>query len=144
MSLYLDASCLLKMLFPEPETMRVVELVAAEEHVVVSTLARLETLVQIQARRAGGLLRETAASALVARLDTVFRQTPYEIVRTPAEMVDVAEAHLRSLPREAHCPTLDRLHLAVMKSLDVRRLLTNDQAQARAARALGFSVIVPH
>ncbi len=144
MSLYLDSSCLLKMLFPEPETMRVMQLVAAEEHVVVSTLARLETLVQIQARRAGGLLRETAASALVARLDTVFRQTPYEIVRTPAEMVDVAEAHLRSLPREAHCPTLDRLHLAVMKSLDVRRLLTNDQAQARAARALGFSVIVPH
>ena len=144
MSLYLDSSCLLKMLFPEPETMRVMRLVAAEEHVVVSTLARLETLVQIQARRAGGLLRETAASALVARLDTVFRQTPYEIVRTPAEMVDVAEAHLRSLPREAHCPTLDRLHLAVMKSLDVRRLLTNDQAQARAARALGFSVIVPH
>lgn len=144
MSLYLDASCLLKMLFPEPETMRVMQLVAAEEHVVVSTLARLETLVQIQARRAGGLLRETAASALVARLDTVLRQTPYEIVRTPAEMVDVAEAHLRSLPREAHCPTLDRLHLAVMKSLDVRRLLTNDQAQARAARALGFSVSVPH
>ena len=144
MSLYLDSSCLLKMLFPEPETMRVMQLVAAEEHVVVSTLARLETLVQIQARRAGGLLRETAASALVARLDTVFRQTPYEIVRTPAEMVDVAEAHLRSRPREAHCPTLDRLHLAVMKSLDVRRLLTNDQAQARAARALGFSVIVPH
>jgi hypothetical protein len=38
---------------------------------------------------------------------------------------------------------LDRLHLAVMKSLDVRRLLTNDHAQARAARALGFVVIVP-
>ncbi len=93
--------------------MRVMQLVAAEDHVVVSTLARLETLVQIQARRSGGLLRETAASALVARLDTVLRQTPYEIVRTPAEMVDVTEAHLRSLPREAHCPTLDR-HLAVM------------------------------
>lgn len=143
MSLYLDASCLLKVLFPEPETMRVMQLVAAEEHVVVSTLACLETLVQIHARRSGGLLREAAARALVARLDTVLRQIPYEVVRTPAEMVDVAEAHLRSLPREAHCPTLDRLHLAVMKSLDVRRLLTNDQAQARAARALGIAVIVP-
>jgi hypothetical protein len=57
--------------------------------------------------------------------------------------VDVAEEHLRSLPREAHCLTLDRLHLAVMRSLDVRRLLTNDAAQARAARALGFAVMVP-
>jgi len=142
-SLYLDASCLLKVLFPEPETLRVMQLVAAEEHVVVSTLSRLETLVQIHARRSGGLLREAAARALRARLDTVLRQTPYEVVRTPAEMVDMAEAHLRSLPREAHCPTLDRLHLAVMKSLDVRRLLTNDRAQARAARALGIAVIVP-
>jgi hypothetical protein len=58
-------------------------------------------------------------------------------------MVDVAEEHLRLLPREVHCPTLDRLHLAVMRSLDVRRLLTNDAAQARAARALGFAVMVP-
>jgi predicted nucleic acid-binding protein len=124
--------------------MRVMQLVAAEEHVVVSTLARLEALVQIHARRSGGLLRGPVAGALVARLDTVLRQTPYEVVRTPSEMVDAAEAHLRSLPREAHCLTLDRLHLAVMKSLDVNRLLTNDPAQARAARALGITVIVPH
>ena len=143
MSLYLDTSCLLKTLFPEPEAERVMRLVAAEEHVVVSTLARLETLVQIYARGAGGLLEGTAVRSLVARLEAVLRQAPYEVVRTPAEVVDVAERHLRSLPREAHCPTLDRLHLAVMRSLDVRRLLTNDDAQARAARALGFAVIVP-
>ena len=48
MSLYLDTSCLLKMLFPEPETRRVMQLVAVEEHVVISTLARLETLVNPQ------------------------------------------------------------------------------------------------
>ena len=123
--------------------MRVMGLVAAEEHVVVSTLARFETLVQIQARRSGGLLREGAASALITRLDIVLRQSPYEVVRTPTAMIDVAETHLRSLPRQAHCPTLDRLHLAVMKSLEVSRLLTNDHAQARAARALGMTVIVP-
>ena len=143
MDLYLDTSCLLKMLFPEPETERVMQIVAAEERALVSTLARLETLVQIQARRAGGLLKAGAAQSLVARLEAVLRQAPYEVVRAPAEMVDVAEGHLRSLPREAHCPTLDRLHLAVMRALDVRRLLTNDEAQARAARALGFDVLVP-
>jgi len=143
MSLYLDASCLLKVLFPEPETSRVMQLVAAEEHVVVSTLARLETLVQVQARAAAGLLTRPAARSLVARLEALLGQTPYEVVRAPAEVVDVAEGQVRPLPREAYCPTLDRLHLAVMKSLDLRRLLTNDDAQARAARALGFSVVVP-
>jgi predicted nucleic acid-binding protein len=142
-SLYLDTSCLLKTLFPEPETERVIRLVAAEERVVVSTLARLETLVQIHARGAGGLLEPGAVRSLAARLETILRQAPHEVVRTPAETVDVAEEHLRSLPREAHCLTLDRLHLAVMRSLDVRRLLTNDAAQARAARALGFAVMVP-
>jgi hypothetical protein len=65
-SLYLDTSCLLKTLFPEPETERVIRLVAAEERVVVSTLARLETLVQIHARGAGGLLEPGAVRSLAA------------------------------------------------------------------------------
>lgn len=143
MSLYLDASCLLKLLFPEPETERVMELVAAEDHVVVSTLARLETVVQIHARVAGGLLRQPAARSLLARLQVVLRQRPYEVVRPPVEVIDLAETQTRRLRREGYCPTLDRLHLAIMTTLDLRRLLTNDRAQARAARALGFAVVVP-
>lgn len=143
MSPYLDASCLLKLLFPEPETSRVLQLVAAEEHVVVSTLARLEALGQIHARAVGGLLTRPAARSLRDRLDAVLRQAPYEVVRTPSEVVDLAEAQVRPLSRDAYCPTLDRLHLAVMKALDLHRLLTNDDSQARAARALGFSVVVP-
>jgi predicted nucleic acid-binding protein len=133
----------LKVLFPEPESRRVMQLVSAEEHVVVSTLARLETVVQIHARAVGGFLTRPAARSLVARLETVLRQVPYDVVRMPAEVVDLAEAQVRPLARDAYCPTLDRLHLAVMKALDVQRLLTNDDAQARAAQALGFSVVVP-
>jgi predicted nucleic acid-binding protein len=133
----------LKVLFPEPESRRVMQLVSAEEHVVVSTLARLETVAQIHARAVGGFLTRPAARSLVARLETVLRQVPYDVVRMPAEVVDLAEAQVRPLARDAYCPTLDRLHLAVMKALDVQRLLTNDDAQARAAQALGFSVVVP-
>jgi predicted nucleic acid-binding protein len=133
----------LKVLFPEPESRRVMQLVSAEEHVVVSTLARLETVVQIHARAVGGFLTRPAARSLVARLETVLGQVPYDVVRMPAEVVDLAEAQVRPLARDAYCPTLDRLHLAVMKALDVQRLLTNDDAQARAAQALGFSVVVP-
>jgi hypothetical protein len=42
-----------------------------------------------------------------------------------------------------HCRTLDRLHLAIMASIGMRRLLTNNDAQARAARRLGFDVFLP-
>ncbi len=143
MSLYLDTSCLLKVLFPEPETSRVMQLIDGEEHVVVSSLARLEALVQIHARAVGGLVTSAAARLLVARLDELLRQDPYDVVPTPMEIIDLAEGQVRRFPRRAHCPTLDRLHLSVMKSFDLDRLLTNDSAQARAARALGFSAVLP-
>ena len=45
--------------------------------------------------------------------------------------------------RTFHCRTVDRLHLAAMDELGLRRLLTNDKAQAAAAAALGFTVITP-
>jgi uncharacterized protein with PIN domain len=142
-SLYADTSCVLKLLFPEPETTRVMQLVAAEEHVVVSSLAHLETLVQLHARVAGGLLTRATARVLARRLDALLRQVPYEVVRAPAEVVDLAEEQAKTFARHSYCPTLDRLHLAAMKSLDLRRLLTNDDAQARAARAMGFAVVTP-
>ena len=143
MRLYLDASCLLKLLFSEPETPRVMYLIAAEQQVVVSTLARLEALVQLHGRGSGGLLKPASVRSLVAHLQALLGQDPYEMVHTPPTAIDVAKEQLRRLPREAHCPTLDRLHLASMEAFNLRRLLTNDDAQARAARALGFTVIVP-
>jgi hypothetical protein len=42
-----------------------------------------------------------------------------------------------------HCRTLDRLHLAAMDVLAIRRLITNDARQASTARAAGFDVVVP-
>ncbi len=143
MSLYIDTSCLLKVLFPEAETARVMQLVAAEEHVLVSSLARLETVVQIHARVSGGLLPRPAAQQLIRRLEELLRRAPYDVARVPVATLDLAEKQARQLRREAYCPTLDRLHLAAMKALDARRLLTNDDAQARGARALGFSVVLP-
>jgi uncharacterized protein with PIN domain len=143
LSAYLDTSCVLKLLFPEPETAAVMQLVATEDHVVVSTLARLETITQLHARVVGGVLTRRAARSLMMRLDSLLQHAPYEVVRAPTEALDIAEAQVRPFPREAHCPTLDRLHLAVMAALGLERLLTNDKAQARAARGLGFSVVLP-
>jgi len=42
-----------------------------------------------------------------------------------------------------HQRTLDRLHLAALEDLGLSRLMTNDEAQAEAAREAGLKVIVP-
>ncbi len=143
MALYLDTSCLLKAFFPEPETARTLALIAAEPRVVVSSLARLEAISQMHARVAGGLLSATRARRLVQELETTLGLAPYDLVRCPADVIDVAVTQITPLAKAAYCRTLDRLHLATMEALNLRRLLTNDGTQANAARALGYEVLLP-
>jgi predicted nucleic acid-binding protein len=143
MALYLDTSCLLKMFFPEPETAATVALIAREPHVIVSSLARLEALVHIHGRVAAKLLSATTARRLTERLDQVLQEEPYELVPCPPGIIEIAETQVRTVVKSAYCRTLDRLHLATMQVLAVHRLLTNDDTQARAARALGFETVQP-
>jgi predicted nucleic acid-binding protein len=143
MALYLDTSCLLKLLFAEPDTPRVASLLVGEPRVVGSTLARLEALVQIHGRAAGGHLARRAARRLVARLDSMLEAWPFELVPSSGTLIATAEAQLRGAAGVSHCRTMDRLHLAAMQELGLGRLLTNDESQARAAAALGFAVVRP-
>ena len=78
-SLYIDTSCLLKLLWPEPETARTEALVDAEELVVVSDLARLELLVQVRARRAAGLLTRRGDARLVQHADRLRRRLSHHL-----------------------------------------------------------------
>lgn len=143
MSLYLDTSCLLKLFFPERDSDGVATLVVAEDRVVISTLAQLELRVQIHGRVAGGTLSARAATALGAFIDLTLRQSPYEIAETPSTVFSIAAAQILPFGRSVHCRTLDRLHLAAMEALGLRRLLTSDESQARAALARGFEVLRP-
>jgi predicted nucleic acid-binding protein len=143
LSLYIDTSCLLKLLFPEPESARVAEIVAAEGRVEVSGLARLEALSQIQGRLAGGLLTRRKTGALAARLSALLALDPFELTATPSGLDAVAERQMSPLGRARHCRTLDRLHLAAVERLGLRRLLTNDDSQAAAAVELGVEVLLP-
>lgn len=143
MALYLDTSCFLKLFFPEPEAARVAELISAETRVVVSTLARLETIGHLHGRVEAGLVSRTFALTLLRRIEQTLQTEPYEIVSCPASMIEVAEAQVRPFEKARHCRTLDRLHLAAMQVLGIQRLLTNDDRQAAAARGLGFEVSLP-
>ncbi len=143
MALYLDTSCLLKVFFPEPETARTLALIAAEPRVLVSSLTRLETLSQVHARVAAGLLSLARAGRLRHRIEAVLELAPYEQVRCAADIIDIAEAQINVAARAGYCRTLDRLHLATMHALGTQRLLTNDDTQAAAARTLGLTVVLP-
>jgi predicted nucleic acid-binding protein len=142
-SLYVDTSCLLKMLWQEPETGRTESLVAAEEMVVVSDLARLEVGVQIQARRAAGLLTRRGRERLASRFDRLVATPPFELRACAQSLIEDARLQAGAARPRAHCRTLDRLHLAAMAGMGLRRLLTNDDGQAGAARALGIRVVMP-
>jgi predicted nucleic acid-binding protein len=143
MALYLDTSCLLKVFFPEPETAPTMALIAQESHVVVSSLAPLEALVHIHGRVAARLLSVPPARRLIQRFDQLLQAEPYELVPCPPGIIEVAATQVRPAGRSTYCRTLDRLHLATMQALGVHRLLTNDETQARAARGLGFEVMLP-
>ena len=143
MALYLDTSCVLKLLWPEPETARTVALVRAEDRSVVSDITWLETKVRIQGRHAGGLITRSGARALVLKAEALLATPPFERHSSPPNVFDAAAAQVAVGARTSHCRTLDRLHLTAMAGLGLARLLTNDDAQARAARALGMTVLLP-
>jgi len=72
--IYLDTSCLLKLMLEEPESEAVRMAVARESEVIVSALTELETAVQLRAGRLAGEYRERRYRAYVGRLN-VFRDT---------------------------------------------------------------------
>jgi predicted nucleic acid-binding protein len=142
-SLYLDTSCLLKLLFREPERLRVYDVVQREAIVVISDLARLEASIQIKGREEGRAVSRNEANSLRRLLTTLGAAEPFREVTCPSQLVQIAGRQAADRARFGYCRTLDRLHLAAMESLGLRRLLTNDDQQASAARALGFDVLMP-
>jgi predicted nucleic acid-binding protein len=140
--IYLDSSSLLKLLWPEPETSAVMDAIAAEETVLISALAELETLVQLKAAWLGGDYTRPLLRGLEAQLAVLRNQPPYEFRTLPGTMFQTALRQHRN-SRDKHCRPLDRLHLAAMEELNVSRLMINDARQAAAATESGFDVIRP-
>jgi len=140
--IYLDTSCLLKLLLEEPESEAVRLAVAREAEVVISALTELETTVQLRAGWLAGEYREGRYRAYFNRLNA-FRETdPFRFRPLAGSLFQTALRQDRAA-RRIHCRTLDRLHLAAMEELGLRRLMTNDAAEAAGAKALGFEVVSP-
>jgi predicted nucleic acid-binding protein len=140
-SVYLETSCLLKLLLGEPGGDHVAALLQGESRIIVSGLTQLEARNVLQGMRAGGQLTERQHRRAVSALEALLKSGPFHVVPLPGDALDEA---LRQVAKEsAYCRTLDRLHLGAMAALHLRRLVTNDAQQTMAARALGFEVLGP-
>lgn len=140
--IYLDTSSLLKLLHYERESGAVQKAVTTESEVAISTLALLEAQVQLKAGWLGGDYSRTRYHAFTAKLAEFGNIEPFRLVTLAGSVFSTAirqDADADSL----HLRSLDRLHLAAMEDLGIQQLMTNDAAQATAARALGYTVIMP-
>jgi predicted nucleic acid-binding protein len=140
--IYLDSSCLLKLLREEPESSHVREAVDEERQVIVSSLAELEVEVQLQAAVLAGETRTSQWRHYQARLIAMRNFDPFHFRFLPASVFSTALRQQRH-SRSVFCRALDRLHLAAMEELKLTRLMTLDQTQAKVAAALGFEVVLP-
>ena len=140
--IYLDTSCLLKLLREEPASADVRRAVDAEEEVVISSLAEFETEVQLKAAAFGGEIRTSQWRQYQAKLVGLRNLDPFHFRLLPAAIFQTALRQHRH-PQAVYCRSLDRLHLAAMQSLKITRLMTTDQTQAKAAEVFGFSVLAP-
>lgn len=140
--IYLDTSCLLKLLREEPDSPSVRAAVAEEDTVLVSTLAELEAEIQLKAEACGGEIRKSQWRHFQAKLTGMRNIDPFQFRGLPGGVFTSALRQHRH-PQAIYCRALDRLHLAAMEELKVRRLMTLDEKQAAAARGLGIRVVRP-
>ena len=140
--IYLDTSCLLKLLLDEPESKAVRLAVASEPEVIISVLAELEAMVHLRAGWRAGEYREQRYRAYLRQLSAFRDIDPFRFRPLAGSVFQTAMRQDRRAGR-VHCRTLDRLHLAAIEDLGIRRLMTNDASEAAAAQVLGFEVVTP-
>jgi hypothetical protein len=127
MELYLDASALVKLVVPEPETAALTTFVEQQAVLTSCSLARVEVMRAVRPHGADAIL---TARALVEQLDLV--QLDNELLDLAADL----DGSLRSL---------DAIHVAAALELgdELGALVTYDVRMAAAARSLGIPVASP-
>ena len=139
--IYVDTSSLLKLVLPDACSVQVDLALSLEKEVAVSLLTELEVGVQIKAQYRGGRISEARAVRIGGVLAHILAQDPFIRKNLAGSVFNTALVqHEMST---VHCRSLDRLHLAAMEQLGLKRLMTHDTRQAEAAREMGYEVVSP-
>lgn len=139
--IYIDTSSLLKLVITDEQSDAVDLTIQRESSVVITPLTELEVSVQLRGLRLGRIWSAARYLRMRNRLAETIGNDPF--LRRPLVSGVFSAAILQHEISGVHCRSLDRLHLAAMAELGIRRLLTHDERQAEAARELGYEVVMP-
>ena len=137
--IYLDTSCLLKLVRIESDSEAVAEAIDRESHVVISSLAELEATIELKAGYLAGDYSLAQWRKLEARLSLLRNEEPFHFKDVPGSVWPIASIEIRG----QSTGTADRLHLAALEQFRLIRLMTHDEGQSTAAEALSVQVIRP-
>jgi predicted nucleic acid-binding protein len=140
--LYLDTSSLLKLFFNEPESAAVRGSLETEDEVVITTLTELETETQLRAALLGGRVTKSRHRKVCAAFESTLAMAPFIVKSLPGSIFTTALRIHRDHP-DLHCRSLDRLQVAAMEELGIRRLMCHDARLCSVARVLGHEVVTP-
>jgi hypothetical protein len=132
----------MRILRDEPKSLEVRRSIAVEDTVIVSSLTELEAEAELRGAVLGGSIRQTQWRQYQAQIAALRNVDPFHFKYLPASVFSTALRQQRRADA-MHCRPMDRLHLAAMEELNVRRLMTWDLDQADVAQGLGFSVMIP-
>ena len=133
---------MIKIFRREPESPAVLKAIAIEPEVFISALAELEVMIHLKAEYLAGNLTRPDWRQLEARFSLLRHQSPYEFRSLPASLLRTALRQHRN-SGDVQCRSIDRLHLGAMEELGLKRLMTHDIRQAKAATEVGFAVVRP-
>lgn len=139
--IYIDTSSLLKTVMKDQHSIAVIDSISNESQVVITPLTNLEAVVQIKGQHLGGKQSKNRWEQMLNQFTEAIAAEPY--VQRGLEISVYHTAMRQHQSTKTHCRSLDRLHLAAMEELGIRRLMTHDVRQAAAARELGYKVISP-
>lgn len=140
--IYLDTGCLVKLYYPEPDSAKVAAVVQGKT-ICYSPLHELELVNALRLKvflKSASPAQVIAARALVETdLQTgVLVSTAAEWHNVFPEAVKLADQHTGTLG----CRSLDILHCAAAKMMNVGEFVSTDARQTKLANAIGLKLTV--
>jgi len=138
---YLDTGCLVKLYYPEPDSDLVIGRVFGQE-IVYTPLHALELTTALELKRfRGEATPEQVAGSLTLVQEDISSGKLVAIDAPALDSLNAATELARAHAARTGCRTLDTLHCAWAKNLQIAGFLTTDVRQLALARLVGLPII---